>query len=173
MPHPIPFDIVPTVKILVVADTRTYVPTAGSFNFAQTQSGFDLEMALSAIKAAPLPWVKFDIVTAHRDTTASPVAQGSAAAQTAQYQGFRFDALHAGFSLGSVDQIWSFGFPAAQDGGAQPTVADLWSPTGTVERWDSIQLKARGAARATTVAHGMRLASDLTAPTLYVHCKDG
>ena len=123
MPHMIPFNIVPTVRILVVADTRPAGQAAGGFNFAQTMSAFDLEMALNAVKAAPLPWVRFEIVTAHRDTTGSSSPEGAAAAGTAQHPGFRFDALPAGLSLATIDQIWLFGFAAAQDTGAQPTPA--------------------------------------------------
>jgi hypothetical protein len=124
MSQRIPLLIVPTVRILVVTDTRPPVLGAGSFSFSQTSGNlFDLELALNAVKNAPLPWVNFEFVTAHRDTVNSSDSLGRLAAATAEFQGFRFDALPVGFSVSSVDQIWLFGFAAAQ--GAQQTTPAL------------------------------------------------
>lgn len=110
----IPFEVVPTVRILVVCDTRDGL-AAGGYDFARTQSAFDLKIALDAVAAAPFPWVKFEILTAHRDSPQSLDPFGGPAAATAQYPNFRFDAPPAGLSLAQVDQVWLFGFGASQD----------------------------------------------------------
>lgn len=109
-----PFAVVPTVRILVVCDTRDGL-AAGGYDFTQTQSAFDLKLALDAVSTAPFPWARFQFLTAHRDSPQSIDPFGGPAAATAQFPNFRFDALPAGVDLAQVEQVWLFGFGASQD----------------------------------------------------------
>lgn len=121
----IPLHIIPTVRILVVTDTRIN-STAGSYNLmGAMNNAFDFELALTAVKKAPFPWVNFEILTAHRDGQNSAIAFGKIAAATAQFQNFRFDQLPPGLNLTTIDQVWLFGFAAAQDPPASQTTPAL------------------------------------------------